>query len=193
MYHGDTTLGTTRDFKFTTVNASGIPTTLAGVPVVSAYVGNGTTEITAGITLSVDFDGRTGLHNVRVVASGANGFAADTDVQLVITTGTVDGNSVVGYVIASFSIQARSAATPAQVNAEVLDVLTVDTFAEPAALPAATSTIKDKLNWLFALGRNKITLTAPGVQTLRNDADSGTIATSTAVDSAGTTTRPEWV
>lgn len=106
-YHGDIALGDSIDIKFTTVNSSGVPTTLAGTPVVSAYVDNGTTEITAGVTLTVDFDAVTGLHNVRVVASGGNGFATGTNVQLVITTGTVDGNSVVGYVVGSFSIEDR--------------------------------------------------------------------------------------
>jgi len=107
-YLGDFTLGETLDFKFSTVGTTGAPTTLAGTPVVSAYVGNSTTQITAGITLTVDFDGVTGLHNVRVVASGANGYAAQTNVDLVITTGTVGGTSVVGYVIGSFSIENRS-------------------------------------------------------------------------------------
>jgi hypothetical protein len=107
-YLGDFTLGDTLDFKFSTVGTTGAPTTLAGTPVVSAYVGNSTTQLTAGITLTVDFDGVTGLHNVRVVASGANGYAAQTNVDLVITTGTVGGTSVVGYVIGSFSIENRS-------------------------------------------------------------------------------------
>jgi len=107
-YQGDIRLGNTIDVKFTTVNTSGVPTTLAGSPVISAYVGNGTTEITAGITLSVDFDSRTGMHNVRVVATSGNGFATATDVNLVITTGTVSGSSVVGYVVGSFSIENRS-------------------------------------------------------------------------------------
>lgn len=111
-YYGDIALGDTIDIKFTTVNSSGVPTTLAGTPVVSAYVGNSTTEITAGITLTVDFDARTGLHNVRVVASSGNGFAAQTNVILVVTTGTVDGSSIVGYVIGSFSIENRSAVRP---------------------------------------------------------------------------------
>lgn len=106
-YLGDFRLGDTIDTKFTTVSTIGAPTTLAGTPVISAYVGNGLTEITAGITLIVDFDARTGLHNVRVVVSGANGFATATNVQLVITTGTVGGTSVVGYVIAEFSIENR--------------------------------------------------------------------------------------
>ena len=87
QYHGDIRLGDTIDIKFTTVTTTGAPTTLAGSPVVSAYVGNGTTEITAGITLTVDFDARTGLNNVRVVASSGNGYATATNVELVITTG----------------------------------------------------------------------------------------------------------
>lgn len=108
-YQGDIHLGDTIDIKFTTRQISGAPFTLAGSPVISAYVDNGTTEITAGITLTVDFDGRTGLNNVRVVASGGNGFAAATNVQLVITTGTVNSVSVVGEVIGEFSIDARTA------------------------------------------------------------------------------------
>lgn len=106
-YVGDFRLGDTFDVKFTTVNTSGVPTTLAGSPVISAYLDNNTTELTAGITLTVDFDARTGMHNVHVVASGANGYAAGKNYQLVITTGTVGGSSVVGYVVAQFSIENR--------------------------------------------------------------------------------------
>lgn len=96
-YRGDIALGSTIDVKFTTRRFStGAPFTLAGTPVISAYVDNGVVEITAGITLTVDFDARTGLNNVRVVASGANGYAAGTNVELVITAGTVDAVSVVG-------------------------------------------------------------------------------------------------
>ncbi len=108
MYSGDIALGATIDIQFTTRSfTTGAPTTLSGSPAVSAYVDNGTTELTAGITLSVDFDSRTGLNNVRVVASGGNGFAAATNVSLVITAGTVGGVSVVGEVIGGFSIQNR--------------------------------------------------------------------------------------
>lgn len=121
-YRGDIRLGETLDFKFTTRRFStGAPFTLAGTPVISAYVGNGTTEITAGITLTVDFDSRTGLNNVRVVATSGNGFATATNVELVITTGTVDSVSVVGEVIGSFSIENRSAVMPTTA-ARTLDV-----------------------------------------------------------------------
>jgi len=106
----DITLGETIDFKFTTCEPdTGAPATLSGTPVISAYVGNSTTQITAGITLTVDFDGVTGLNNVRVVASAGNGFADATDVALIITTGTVDAVSAVGYKVAEFTI-GRSAA-----------------------------------------------------------------------------------
>lgn len=113
MYHGDIRLGETLDVKFTTTAAStGAPTTLSGTPVISAYPGNSTTQITAGITLTVDFDTVTGLNNVRVVATSGNGYATATNYSLVITTGTVGGTSAVGYVVGSFSIENRSAVMP---------------------------------------------------------------------------------
>ena len=131
-YQGDIALGDTVDIKFTTVNTTGVPTTLAGTPVISAYVDNSTTEITVGVTLTVDFDGRVGLHNVRVVASSGNGFAAATNVSLVITTGTVSGNSVVGYVIGSFSIAKRPATLTAAYDA-------AKTAAQPGSAMTLTS------------------------------------------------------
>lgn len=120
-YLGDIALESTFDFKFCTVSTAGVPTTLAGVPVISAYPGNSVTQLTAGITLTVDFDGVTGLHNVRVVATAANGYATATNYALVITTGTVGGASVVGYVVGHISIEARSAIRPT-VAARTLDV-----------------------------------------------------------------------
>lgn len=113
MYHGDIRLSDTIDIKFTTRQFSnGAPTTLSGTPTVAAYPGNSVTEITAGITLTVDFDARTGLNNVRVVATGANGYATATNYTLVITAGTVGGTSVVGECVGSFSIENRSALIP---------------------------------------------------------------------------------
>lgn len=118
-YLGDFVLGATFDLKFTTANA-GVPFALAGSPVISAYPDNSTTQLTAGITLSVDFDGVTGLNNVRVVASSGNGYAAGVNYQLVITTGTVNGQSVVGYVVGQFSIAARVASLADAVWEEAL-------------------------------------------------------------------------
>lgn len=112
MYWGDIRLGDTLDIDFTTINTSGVPTSLSG-GTLAAYVGNSTTEITAGITLTADFDARTGLNHVRVVASSGNGYATASTVRLVLTAGTVSSASVVGYVVGSFSIENRSALMPA--------------------------------------------------------------------------------
>lgn len=112
-YQGDIRLSDTLDFHFTTRQISGAPSTLSSSPVISAYPSNSTTQLTAGITLDVDFDSVTGLNHVRIVASGANGYATATDYSLVITTGTVNSVSVVGEVIGSFSIEHRSALMPA--------------------------------------------------------------------------------
>lgn len=92
---------------------------------------------------------------------------------------------------ANINATISSRATPAQVNAEVIDVLDVDTAAELTAVPAAVTTIKAQLAWLFVLARNKILQTAT-TQTLRNDADAGTIATAALSDDSTTHTRAEW-
>jgi len=112
-YLGDIRLGDTLDFKFCTVQSTGAPTTLAGTPVISAYPANSTTQLTAGITLTADFDSVTGLNHVRVVASSGNGYATATNYEMVITTGTVNSVSAVGYVVGTFSIENRSALMPA--------------------------------------------------------------------------------
>lgn len=87
-------------------------------------------------------------------------------------------------------IAALNNISAADVNAQVLDVLTVDTFAELTDVPAATSTLKDKLAWLFMLARNRVTQTST---TLTVYADDGTTAlsTSTVSDVAGTFDRGE--
>jgi hypothetical protein len=81
-------------------------------------------------------------------------------------------------------------ATPAQVNAQVLDVLSVDTFAELSAPPAATSSLKDKITWLFMYARNKVTQTAIA-RTLYRDDTTTVAGTSTTSDNGTTFTKGE--
>lgn len=87
-------------------------------------------------------------------------------------------------------------AISAYVDTEVAAIKTVtDQFAaaqaEPTSVPAANATPLEKLAWLAALARNKITQTST-TQTLRNNADSGDIATSTVSDDGATATRGKW-
>lgn len=113
----DYPLGQTLDKKFTTrAFATGIPTVLAGTPVIQIYEDNDLTQITAGITLTVDFDGVVGYNNVRIVATGANGFEAGKSYSVMISTGTVGGVSVVGEEVWAFSIE-RSPVNWANVTA----------------------------------------------------------------------------
>ena len=113
----DYVVSETQYIAFTTrAFASGIPTVLAGVPVVSAYEDAGLTQITAGITLGVDHDSVVGLNMLTIVATGANGYEAGKSYNLVVTTGTVGGVSVVGEVVGQFTL-GRSAAAVDLANA----------------------------------------------------------------------------
>lgn len=65
---------------------------------------------------------------------------------------------------------ALSTLTAAQVNTEVLDVLTVDTFALPGQeAPAATNTIKNWMAYLFKAFRNKLTVDATTIKLFADD------------------------
>jgi hypothetical protein len=110
QYLGDITSGTTIRGSFNTRTAAGTPITLGGTPVLSVYKDAGTTETTTGVTLTVDFDSRTGHHVFAVVTSDAF-YSTGSDYRVVITTGTVDGTSVVGTEVGSFSIQNRTVGT----------------------------------------------------------------------------------
>lgn len=126
----DYTLGDTFDVKFTTRSFStGAPATLAGTPVISAYPDNSVTQITAGITLSADFDSVTGLNNVRVVATSGNGYASGSTYYLVITTGTVGGVSVVGEVVGGFTLSRSAAAVDLANGTDGLGAIKSDTAA----------------------------------------------------------------
>lgn len=126
----DRTVGDTFYIAFTTrAFATGIPTTLSGTPVVSAYEDASLTQITAGITLGVDHDSVTGLNMLTIVATGGNGFETSKDYQLVITTGTVGGVSVVGEVVGQFSLGLSAAAVDLANGIDGLGAIKTDTAA----------------------------------------------------------------
>lgn len=79
----------------------------------------------------------------------------------------------------------------ASVNAEVLDVLNTDTFAEPGqGAPAASATLAQKINYLYKAFRNKFTQTSTAFKLY---ADDGTTVDqkSTVSDDGTTFTRGE--
>ena len=134
----DYTLADTIYLMFTTrAFASGVPTVLAGSPVVSAYENENLTQITAGVTLGVDHDAVAGLNLLTIVATGANGFEDGKDYNLVITAGTVGGVSVVGEVVGTFSLGRSAASTVA--DTIVTNLATVDTVVDAILVDTGTT------------------------------------------------------
>jgi hypothetical protein len=130
----------------------------------------------SGRTLDVSSTGEAGI-------DWANVGSPTTTVGLTGTT-----ISTTQAVASVASVTALGATAKADVNAEVVDALATDTYAEPSGVPSATASLKDKIGWMQALARNKITQTAT-TQTLRNDGDSGNVSQSTVSDDGTTFTR----
>ena len=108
----DITLEETVYFNFTTrAFASGVPTVLSGTPALSVLESNNATPITAGVSVSVDRASVVGLNQATVVATAANGYEAGKSYCVYISTGTVGGVSVVGEVVAQFTVQSGAAFT----------------------------------------------------------------------------------
>lgn len=82
------------------------------------------------------------------------------------------------------AIAALNNLSAAQVNAEVVDALATDTYAEPTGAPAATATLAAKINYLYMALRNKVTVTS-SAKTFCDDA--GNAEWSKALSDDGTT------
>jgi hypothetical protein len=153
IYLGDFFTGEVLDFKFNTQTSAGAPITLAGTPTVRVYKGNGTTEDDSGITLTVDFDARTGTHHVRIDTSADAVFYTDGDeFQVVLTAGTVNSQSVAGTVLAHFSLGNR----PVNVSkvagvAAVTDATLTDDVAAAVLASVVDSSGGDQLTLAKAL------------------------------------------
>lgn len=107
MYLGNFLLNSTIDFKFTSRQfATGIPSTIAS-PVVSIFTTNSTVASTAGVTVTTNFASIVGLNHVRILATSTNGFTSGKDMMAVLTSGSIDGVSVIGEVVRDFSIENR--------------------------------------------------------------------------------------
>lgn len=116
---------------------------------------------------------------------GTFGEIATEIANILADTNELQSDDVPGLIAALNNLSA------AQVNAEVVDALDTDTYAELGSVPAATASLTDKITWLFMLARNKGTQTST-VKTLLADDGSTTVATSTVSDDGTTFTRGEF-
>jgi hypothetical protein len=88
------------------------------------------------------------------------------------------------------AVAALNNLSPAQVNAQVLDVLATDTFAELSATPGATPTLATILMWLYMKARNELDNDGSIQQVKQDD---GTVISEAAVSvSGGTATRGKY-
>ena len=112
---GDYDAGTLVYGKFSTYQPStGATFTLAGSPAIAVYKDASTTESTSGVTLTTNFDSRTGLNHVAIdTSSDGTFYSAGSFFDAVLTAGSVDAVSVAGSAIASFTIRKDSALKPA--------------------------------------------------------------------------------
>jgi hypothetical protein len=106
-YLGDFAAGVTVRGTFNTrAKATGAPIAMAGSPALAVYKDGNTTETTTGVVLTEAFDSRVGHHLFAITTTDAF-YATGSDYRIVLTAGTVDGESVVGVEVGSFSIQNR--------------------------------------------------------------------------------------
>lgn len=119
---GDFNTGSVVYDKFSTIQPStGAPFTLAGSPVLSVYKDNSTSESVAGVTLTPDFDGRTGLNHIAInTAADGTFYSAGSFFTMVLTAGTVDGVSTTGFVVGAFTLDKTSALKPATADRKLV-------------------------------------------------------------------------
>lgn len=138
--------------------AGNLPTDIADIPTVAEF--NARTLVAASY-----FD--PGTDTVVTVTTVTNLTNAPTSGDLTATM-KASVNSEVDTALSDYAGPTKAEmdaahallATPAEVNAEVLDVLNVDTFAEPGQeAPAATTTIQEKISYLYKALRNRLTQT----------------------------------
>jgi hypothetical protein len=105
-YLGDKNFGSTVHFKFTTVNSTGAPTALTN-GAVTVYRNGSTVPDTTGVTLSASFNGVTGMNHVQVDMSTAGFYSSAADYMAIVSSGTVGGESIAGYVVGEWSLRNR--------------------------------------------------------------------------------------
>lgn len=115
------------------------------------------------------------------------------DISITATTGLLDLTQTAADKSWSTATRVLTAGTnlndisASQVNAEVLDVLTVATFSE-VAYPGDTASILDKINYTYSMSSNKLMQTS-STQVLRNSGDTIDLGTAAVSDDGTTFTR----
>lgn len=105
-YLGDYAEDAVINFMWSSNDSNGAAITRATNGTISVYKANSTTQSTAGITDTEDFDTLTGIHHVRIDTSADAFYATANDYMVVLSGATIDGQTV-NAVLAHFSIENR--------------------------------------------------------------------------------------
>ena len=162
----------------------------------------------AGRKLDVSTDGEAGIDWANVGSPTTSVNLSSTTTNLVNTVTTYTGNtkqtgdsfarigatgSGLTTLATAASISALNDISAASVNAEVVDALNTDTYAEPGqGVPAATTSLAAKNNYLYKFLRNKKTQTATDLKVF-DDAGTTVDHKSTVSDNGTTFTKGEIV
>lgn len=120
-HFGDFYTNATIRYRFNTVDANDDLVTIAGGPTIAVYKDGDAAEFSTGTALTVDYDGRTGLHEVEIDGAHAS-FSSGGEYVVVFTAGTVDGVALANRKLFSFSIASTSRAV-SRVPGALLDLV----------------------------------------------------------------------
>jgi hypothetical protein len=133
---------------------------------------------------------------------GIIGYVASTRVATLDRTPTVALDTTTVVTVYPAAGQGTDPASYVRANVKAVDDGTTEaanlktamasTIAEVSAVPPANAPIWTAIKWLLALSRNRITQTST-TKALKNDANSGNIATAAVSDDGTTYDRNEWV
>lgn len=152
-YIDDTLTFTVVTHRFDT----GALTDADAVPAYRVYEDETGTAILTGNMAKLDDAGTTGFYSEQITLSAANGFEVGKSYSVYVSAAV---NSVTGGICGGFKVIAAPV-TAAQVNAEVVDALATDTYAEPGqGNPAASTSLSAKIGYLYKNWRNRKTQTA---------------------------------
>jgi len=173
--------------------AVGSAMTLATNAVNAAAVAtDAVTEIQNGLATSSMLSTVVGYIDTEVAAILA---AVDTEIAAIkaktdaLPSDPADQSAVEAAITAA--VAGLNDLSAADVKSEVVDALSVDTYAELSSVPAATASLVEKVNWLYMLARNK-RVTSGTQDKVRNDADSADVGTAALSDDGTNFTRGEY-
>lgn len=117
------------------------------------------------------------LDTAEIGAAGAGLTNINLPDQTMNITGNITGNlsgsvgSVTGLTVAHIDAAISTRATPAQVNAEVVDALNVDNYSEPGqGTPGASISLAAKIGYIYKAWRNRTSQTATTYSLYNDDA-----------------------